>query len=575
MGGTLILLNIIGGVCLLLWGLRHVRNSVTEAFGANLYKIIAKSTGNRFSAFLSGIGVTALLQSSTATVLIIASFCGRGVMSTSAGVGVILGADVGTTLVAQLLTLNLSWFAPLLMISGFVFNGLGKGHSKAPHIGTLLIGIGIMLFSLVWIAQSSVPLKESEIIRLVLGSLQNDPVMAILITAILTWLAHSSLAIILLLVSLSVGGIVTVDVAMFMVLGANLGGVIAPFIATIKDNPEATYVPIANIVIRVTGVILCLPFIHIIGEYLMLISDAPERLLVNFHTFFNVALAIIFLPLTKQVSSFVKSIVPAKDDAKDPGRPIYLKESELDKPSVALSAAVRETLRLSDILQSMLEDTLLVMRDNDEKLARDIRKRDDVVDDIYKAVKMYIARLAHEKLDDNESKQYAQVLKFSTNLESAGDLIDKSLIDMALKKIKDKKLFSEEGWEEIEEMHETVLTNMRMAQNVFLMGDRKLARDLVQSKDKVRLLEEDATENHLDRIREGRPESITSSSLHLDIMRDYRRLNSYMASVAYPILHTTGDLRRNRLRPIDRDDKKKQDKKKTRKTSKTSKSSQS
>jgi len=558
----LVLLNIVGGVCLLLWGLKHVRTSVTDAFGADLYKIIAKSTANRISAFLAGIGVTALLQSSTATALIIASFCGRGVMSASAGVAVILGADVGTTLVAQLLTFNVSWFAPLFLVSGFIIYGINKNHPKMPHVGTLLVGIGIMLFSLVWISQSSAPLKESEIVKMVLGSLQSDPILAILITAILTWLAHSSLAIVLLLVSLAVGGVITIDVAIFMVLGANLGGVIAPLIATMKDGREATYVPIANVFIRFTGLILFLPFLPLVEKMLISFDPAPERVLVNFHTFFNVILAIIFMPFTKKLTKIIIKILPVKRNANDPSSPRYLKEEELSKPSMALSAAVRETLRLSDILQSMLEDTIKVIQNNDSVMAGKVRARDDVVDDLYKAVKLYVTRLSHEKLNPHEAHQYNQILKFSTNLESVGDVIDKSLIDMALKKINSKKSFSDEGWEDIVEMHETVLEHMRLAQNVFLMGDPKMARQLIQGKDTVRMFEEEATESHLDRIREGRAESITTSSLHLDIMRDYRRINSYISTVAYPILEEAGQLRSNRLKSIDKNKKYKKGSKK-------------
>jgi len=273
-------------------------------------------------------------------------------------------------------------------------------------------------------------------------------------------------------------------------------------------------------------------------------------MIVNFHTAFNVALAVFFLPFTPRLAKLCVILVPANKDKADPGAAKYLDHKQLEMPSVALSSAMRETLRMADIVQSMLEDTILALQQNDDLLVRRIRKRDDIVDKLNKSIKMYMAKITQESLDPEESYQYVQILSFSTNIENVGDTIDKSLMEMARKKIKDQTKFSRQGWEDIKDIHKFVLDTMRLAQSVFVSGDSRMARQLVEGKEKLREQEVKATASHIERIREGVPETIATSSLHLDIIRDLRRINSYMATVAYPILEETGQLRSSRLRPV-------------------------
>lgn len=532
----------------MLWGLRSVRNGMTRAFGADLHRIVAIGTKNRLTAFAAGIGVTALLQSSTATALIIAAFCGQGILSVPSGLAVMLGADVGTTVVAQLLTFDLKWLAPLFMAAGYALFKIYNKEGRLEHVGRFLIGLGLMLFALAWIKQSSLPLKESETLGLVLRSLEKDPVFAVMLAAVLTWLAHSSLAIVLLLVSLTAGGVVPTYVGLAMVLGANLGGALIPVLATLKDSREAGRVPLGNLMARVAGVLAVLPLIDIIHHHMNLAIEQPERLLVHFHMAFNICLAFAFLPFVGRLAALCVRLLPERSKDDDPGRPRYLDDKELDTPSIALSAAMRETLRMADILQEMLEQTIVVLRDNNAALARTIRDRDDVLDSIYRAVKMYMAKIAQESMDPSESRQHLQILGYATNLENAGDTIDKSLMEMARKKIKERTRFSRDGWQEIQDIHGFVMENVRLAQNVFVSSDLDLARRLLESKDRLRALERHATAAHMDRIREGIPETIATSSLHLDIIRDYRRINSYVATIAYAILEEAGELHATRLK---------------------------
>lgn len=549
---SLVLLHVMSGVCVLLWGLRAVKLGMTKAFGQGLHRAISWGTKNRLRAFFSGIGVTMLLQSATATALIVASFSGRKMITGAAALAVMLGADVGTTLVAQLLTFDLSWLMPTMMISGFIiYTVFEKRPGRLAHFGKMLIGLGLMLLALGLIKQGAAPLRESEVLPVVLSSLDQDPVLLVLIAALLTWLCHSSLAVVLLLGSLTAAQIVPIHVGLAMVLGANLGGVMAPLVATMKDSPEATRVPVGNLLMRLVGVIIFLPLLGSIEEVIKLLGDDPARMIVNMHMGFNIFLALLFLPFTGSIAHLTLRLIPDRPDADDPGKARYLDEKQLDIPAIALSSASRETLRMADLVQSMMEDTVVALRTNDESIVFRIRARDDVLDNLNKAVKHYMAKMARESLDPEDTQQYVRILTFATNLENVGDTIDKSLMEMALKKIREHKRFSERGWAEIQEIHNAVLETVRLAQTVFVSNDEKLARRMIEAKENLRRAEQKATQSHMDRIREGVPETIATSGLHLDIIRDYRRINSYMCTVAFPILEEKGLLHGSALKPTD------------------------
>ncbi len=527
-----------------------MRYGVSRAFGKKLHRFVTKGTRNRLMAFLSGGVLTLFLQSSTAMALIVSGFCAQGLLNAAAGIAMILGADVGTSIVAQLLSFDLSWLSPLFIIAGFI---LYSGYEKAGrwgHIGKFLFGLGLMLLALGLIKSASAPLKESELLPLILHSLEKDVVFSLLLVVLLTWLVHSSLAVVLLLISFVSAGVLPVEEGLAMVLGANMGAVIAPMVSTMKDSVAARWVPLGNAFIRSTGVLLCLPFVGIAHGYLARISPDPAQMIVTFHVLFNVTLALLFLPFTPFVARLCRIFLPRHAERETPGTPKYLDESALDTPAVALAGAARETLRIADIVEIMLEETMMALRHDDRRLVQKIREQDDVVDQLYRAIKMYMARMSQEQLDPDEGMRYVQILAFSTNLENGGDMIDKSLMQMVLKKIREHKRFSDQGWKEIQGVHQFVIESVRLAQNVFVSEDVELARRLVERKDELRRIEARLTTSHFERIREGVVETIATSSLHLDIIRDYRRINSYMCSVAYPILEEKGLLHETRLRSV-------------------------
>lgn len=544
-----ILIQIIGAVCLLLWGVNMVSTGLNRAFGAVLRRIISNSTNNRFKAFGVGVIVAALLQSSTATSLIVSSFAARNVITISGAIAVMLGADVGTTMAAQLMSMDLSWLLPVLLTSGYLVNKVME-ESQYKHVGRALVGVGLALLALKTISTVAQPLKDSEALHVLVGPLNDQHMLAIILSALITWLVHSGLGMVLLYMSFVASGAVPLELGFYLVLGANIGSALAPVVMTLRDIPAGRRVPLGNLLIRILGVLIFLPLMEsLVIPLLEGIEQSDARMVVNFHTIFNIAVAVMFLPLIGPMTRISEIILPDRARDEDESLPRYLDPTAVATPPAALACVSRETLRISDMVQRMMRDTLEAFRTNNPRLVQEIRDHEVIVDSLYESVKNYLARLSGQQLDTAESNRYMQILTFSTNLEHIGDIIDKNLMEMASKKIRNQDNFSRQGFAEISDLHARVMEHMQLAQNVFMTGDVKMARRLFEEKTDLRNQEMKAAENHFRRLSEGVAETIATSSLHLDILRDLRRINSYVTLIAYPILEEAKALNPSRLKP--------------------------
>jgi phosphate:Na+ symporter len=529
-----------------------VRTGVMRGYGGELRRVLGRALRRRPAAFAAGLGVTGILQSSTATALITASFAERGLMATAPALAVMLGADVGTSLVVQALSFRLDWLSPLLVLAGVVAFMVGKS-SRQRDLGRAAIGLGLMLLALHSIVDTTAPIRNSVTLETVLGALDGEPLMAFALGAALTWLAHSSVAIILLIVSLTASGMIPPQLALVFTLGANLGGAIPPVLATWRGDVAARRVTLGNLGFRLIGSLAVLPFVGVILPELLALDPQASRAVANFHTAFNLALAVVFLPLVGPAARLVESLLPERVGAEDPGSARYLDPTALSTPPLAIAAAARETLRMGDTLERMLRDTMKVFETDDRNLAQAVSRNDDIIDKLHEAIKLYLTQVSQENMGEAESRRAMEIIAFTTNLEHIGDIIDKNLIELATKKIKNRLRFSEEGARDIFALYNQVLDNLKLALAVFIGGDTRMARQLLEQKVRFRDLEREAADRHLERLRSGRAESIETSSLHLDVLRDLKRINSHLTSVAYPILEQTGELRASRLKSTETD----------------------
>jgi len=537
--GTIVLLDLMGGVALLLWGLHMVQSGVLRAFGPELRRFLSRTLQNRLAAFAAGTGLTSLLQSSTATGLMVASFVNEGVIALVPALAIMLGANVGTTLIVQVLSFNVSAAAPFLFVIGLVAFRSG-GRTRLKDMGRVAIGLGLMLLALHILIDTLAPAEEAPGVRALLKLVTSDPIFCVLIAAALTWAAHSSVATVLLTMSLAFSQFVTPPAALALVLGANLGSAINPVLEGAQRGDPASYrLPLGNLLNRLIGVGIALPFLPDIVGMVQRFEPNMARMTAEFHIGFNVALAIIFLPLLDPLATLLVKLLPDRKTSVDPAAPRYLDESALDTPSLALANAARETLRMGDTVEAMLKQVMTALMTNNRTLVSEVARMDNIVDSLDEAIKLYLTKLTRSNLDDSEAKRAMDILSFSINLEHVGDIIEKNLSELAAKKIKRNVQFSDDGAAEIDEFHRRILENLRLSFGVFMSGDVAGARKLVAEKSQLRSVELTAAERHLERLREGRPETLETTSLHLDVLRDLKRINSHICSVAYPALEGT------------------------------------
>ena len=544
------LLNVLAAVALLIWGTHLVRTGILRVFGANLRQLIAHSVSSRFTAVLSGIGVTAVVQSSTATALIVSSFVGQGLVGLPAALAVMLGADVGTSVMAVVFSMDLSWLSPLFIFVGVVLF-ISRKDTAVGRVGRVLIGLGLMLLALRLITESTTVLTQSPTVRTLLGALTSDLLLEIFTGAILAIVAYSSLATVLLTAALAGSGGIPADVALGLVLGANLGSGVLAVLTTMKSNVQTRQVPLGNLFFKIIGVLIMTPLTGLWLQHVRPYVPETAALVVLFHLAFNIVVGIVCIGLTGTVARAVQRLLPVeKAQAAAGTRPQHLDPSALATPSLAISCAAREALHQADVVESMLLGLHKVIRTDDLQLAEDLRKLDDEVDGLYSAIKYYMTKISREALDEREGRRWADIISFTINMEQIGDIIERVLIDIEDKKIKKGRQFSEAGMEEINELHARLIDNLRLAMSVFLNGSVRDAQKLLEEKARFRDLEHAYSATHLARLSDNTVQSIETSSLHIDLISELKRINSLLCSVAYPILESAGALAPSRLRTL-------------------------
>ena len=540
------LLNLLAAIALLVWGTHLVRTGILRVFGGSLRQVLARSISNRYTAAVSGVGVTALLQSSTATALIVSSFVGQGLITLPLALAVMLGADVGTSLMTVVFSFDLSWLSPLLIFLGVVLF-ISRQSSNAGRFGRVLIGLGLMLLALRLISESTQIMVQSQAVKALLDSISSDLLLEITVGAGLALLAYSSLAIVLLTATLAGTGIVPLELALGLVLGANLGSGILGVLTTARSAVEVRHVPLGNLAFKVMGVIIAAPLIGLWLRHLGPHLGNNGAAVVLFHLSFNMAMALLFIGFTGPVARAVARWLP-KPDRSPSGRPQHLDPSALATPALAISCAAREALHQADVVETMLLGMLTVIKNNDLRLAEELRKLDDTVDQLYSAIKYYLTKISREALGEEESRRWTDIISFTINMEQIGDTIERILIDIEDKKIKKGRSFSDAGMAEISELHARLIDNLRLGMSVFLNGSVRDAQKLLEEKARFRDLEHAYASTHLSRLSDNAVQSIETSSLHIDLISDLKRINSHICSIAYPILESAGALAPSRLR---------------------------
>lgn len=540
------LLDLAGSVALLLWGLHMVQTGIQRGFGPDLRRWLGTALGNRLAAFAAGLGVTAILQSSTATGLMVSGFAAGGAVALVPALAVMLGANVGTTLIVQVLSFNVAEVAPALILLGVLLFRRGTA-ARTRDIGRVAIGLGLMLMALHQLVVLVTPYEDVPSLRLVLGSIATEPVLDVLVAAGLTWAAHSSVAVVLLVMSFAAKGAVPPDAAFALVLGANLGTAINPVLEGVSgDDPVARRLPIGNLLNRLFGCVVAMVLLHQIGLWMIWFDEDPARAVADFHTFYNLILAALFLPALGPYAWLLRKMLPARIAADDPSRPRYLDQGALETPPIALAAAAREALRMSDALEAMLSGAADALGSTDRRRIGEVRRLDDVLDRLNTAIKDYVTSLDPEALSETDHRRLSQILMFATHLEAAGDVVDRDVMGHAAKRLKRGTPLTEDERAGVRRLLDRLAATVRAAAAVFMTEDARSARQLAAEKEAFRDLETAATRAHFAGLRGNK---VAAGALDLDLLRDLKRVNGHLvAAAAYPVLEDQGVLLSSRLR---------------------------
>ncbi len=544
MQSTTIIINLFGAVALLLFGLAQVKDGVVRAFGTRLKASLAAGTKSGLRSFISGLLATIALQSSTATALTVASFAERDLIRPRMAQIVLFGANVGTAITAWIVATGIEWLSPLVILAGLI---LYRTKSSARQgAGTALVGVGLMLLSLHLLSLATEPMRQSQALTAFIELLDGAWPVALAVSAVLAFISSSSLAAVVLILSLSAGGTLSPSLVVVLVLGANLGGAIPPVLATLSAPVAARRITLGNLITRAVGCAIALPLAGYGGDLLAASPLPASGFPVDVHLAFNLALAALAWPFAGLISELMVKLVPSRPEA-DTG-PRFLDPEELKNPVMALASATREVLGVGDAIERMLIRAENAFKHNDLAPLGEIGTLESRVDILQQDVKVYLSKLSREGLDDEQSRRSIAIIDYAINLEHIGDIVDKGLCELVRKKIVNGLKFSDAGYDELKGFFDLTIDNLRTAQTIFQTGDFELSRRLMEIKVEVRRIEKQSAERHLERLRDGRPESLQTSSLHLDMLRDLKRINAHIVSVAHPILDDSGLLVESRLR---------------------------
>jgi phosphate:Na+ symporter len=527
---------LIGGLCIFLYGLKLGGSHLERIAGNRMRYIISRLISNRVKGLAVGALSTVVLQSSSATTVMLVSFTSVGLISVLQSLSLILGADIGTTVTVQLIAFRIYDYALLLVTIGFLLTLMNK-DSRGYRIGGVVLAFGLIFFGMKVMSDAVSPLKHYHQVTNLLVSMGQKPLLGILVSAAFTGIIQSSAATLGLVLTLSIQGLIAdLSIAIPLILGANVGTCVTALLASLSANMKGKRVAWGHTIFKIVGVLILFPFIPQVSTLLSHTSGEITRQIANVHTFFNLGMALVFLPFIKLYDKFLKWLFPKEDTPTREFAPRYLEPSLLQSPDLALGQATREILRMADIVFGMVKDTMTVYRENDEQLQRQLISQDDKVDLLEESITPYLTKLSQKELSSQQGDREIALLFITSELEQIGDLVSKKLMVYAQKKIYTPYYFSDEGFEEINQFHAEVVATLQMAINAFASWDKNLANKVIERRKRLSLEENRLHRAHIDRLHKGFKETLDTSAVHMDLISDLNRINLHASKIAYAIL---------------------------------------
>ncbi|ACS84272.1 Na/Pi cotransporter family protein [Musicola paradisiaca] len=535
----LTLLHLLSAIALLVWGTHIARTGIMRVYGARLRRAISASVSHKPLAFLAGLGVTALVQSSNATALLTTSFVSQGLIALTPALVILLGADVGTALMVRVMTFDLSWLSPLLIFLGVVLF-LSRKQMPAGQIGRAAIGFGLILLALELIVQAATPITQAAGVKVMFSTLTGDILLDALLGALFAIVSYSSLAAVLLTATLTASHVISLEVALCLVIGANLGSGILAMINTSAQGAAARRVALGSMLFKLIGSLPALPAMGYLADGLAITGLPDSELVIYFHLSYNLIRCLLLLPFAESMSKLCSHLIAMEQELDLRVRPKHLDNSALETPALALANAARETLRMGDIVEQMLLRFQGALHGSHQQM-QGIRRLNEDLDVLYNAIKLYLAQIDRVGIPDHESQRWAEVIETAMDMEQSGDIIERIIDDINNDSLGVRRSFSLAGMNELNELYALLVENLRLSMSVFLSGDSVVARRLRRSKHRFRILSRRYSHSHVERLHQQNVQSLETSSLHLSMLGDMNRLNSLFCSVAYSVLMASED----------------------------------
>ncbi len=539
-----------GGLALFLYGMRQMTGALKTVAGSGMKNLMARMTANRFAAAFGGAIVTAVIQSSSVTTVLVVGFISAGILNLSQSIGVILGANVGTTFTAQIIAFQVYKYGLVMIAAGFFTEILAR-RERIRQWGTVLMGLGLIFFGMELMSIATSPLRQWRPFIELMQNMQN-PLLAISISAAFTAVVQSSSATTGIVIVLASQALISLETGIGLILGANIGTCVTAFISAIGRPREALQAAWVHILFNVAGVLLWLLFIAQLADLVRTISPTAEiadalaraaaetpRQIANAHTIFNVSNLVIFIWFTGPLSRIVERIVPPRPEP--PGiQPLYLDEFFLEQPALALDQARRELVRLGELSQSMLRRSFPVVTGGTEQDIITLSRADDEIDTLYEAIIRYLAKLSQKDLIQPQPEQLSEFVGIANYLENIGDVIETDLLPVGSKRRSTGLVISESTLEKLEPIHEQVCWSFEKALAALETGDRQDAADTIETKGVVNDLAEAATKHIAKRLVVDEPNRMEAFQIETDIIESYRRINTYARRIARLSLEVNG-----------------------------------
>lgn len=539
-------MTLLGGLAVFLFGMEQMADALKKVAGDSMKQILARLTSSRIMGLITGAFVTAIIQSSSVTTVMLVGFVTAGLMSLSQAIGVILGADIGTTITAQIVAFKVTKYALLLVAVGFGFIFMGK-KDHTQQYGHLIMGLGLIFFGMGIMSEGMQPLRSYEPFIQLMQNVSN-PVIGILVATLFTALVQSSSATMGVVIAMALQGLISLDAGIALALGANIGTCATAGLAAIGKPREAVRVAVAHVTFKIVGVILIFPFIPYLADLVREISPAATaglvgmdklaaetpRQIANAHTIFNIGIATVFLPFTTLFAKFCEWIVPDRALEKDLAlvRPHYLDEELISTPSLALERARYEIGHMGEYVNQMLTTGMPVFLAGDREQIKKISEVDDKVDFLYEAIVTYLGKLSGKVLMDSQARELSNLLSAVNDLESIGDIIETDAVDLAEQCFANGVHISEATQNVIGGLHTTIAGSVALALHSVVENDVEAAQKVIAMKSAVQTQVEFAEQHQAKRLIADAPNRIAAYSVEMEVIEKLKRIYYFAKRMA-------------------------------------------